>query len=125
MVSERRKSRLRGASKLGCTVIILAIALAGYLLYPVGRAYFNNWQLLDEMRTAARAASGIDDTTIRRRVLDRIRELGLPDEAVRNLRVRRTSSPRQILVTTKYEIQFDFMLGKYRYTFEPSARYVL
>lgn len=96
------------------------ISLGIYLGLPVGRAYFDYWSLKDEMQTQARLAAGVDDGTIRRRVLERIRALELPDEAARNLRVRRQN--RQIIISTNYEVTFDFRVKRVMHRFTPQAR---
>jgi hypothetical protein len=109
-----------GKARFGCLFTLLVIGAAVYLGLPFGKAYFDYWSLRDEMRTQVRLAAGVDDATILRRLQDRIRALGLPEPAARNLRVRRQA--RQIVVSTSYEITFNLQFTQYTHRFNPQAR---
>lgn len=117
----RWRSR-RGVSRLGCLFNLLLVAFVGYYGFQVGEAYLQYYRIVDEMRTQARLAASIDDATIQRRVLRKAKELGLPDEASRNLRIRRTTRPREIRITSSYERALELPFYRYVHTFTPEAR---
>ena len=64
--------------------------------------YFRYYRLLDEMQTEAHLSAGLDDGTIRRRIQAAVEEIGLPDAAGQQLVIRRTASPREIVIETRY-----------------------
>lgn len=109
-------------SRLGCLFALLVVAFLGYYGMEAGEAYLQYYRIVDEMRTQARLAASIDDATIRRRVVRKARELGLPEEASKNLRIRRTSRPREIRISSSYERALDLPFYRYVYTFTPEAR---
>jgi hypothetical protein len=63
--------------------------------------YIKYYQLLDEMQSQARLAPSLSDAVIQRRILDKVDELGLPDEA-QNVSVTRSSRPARIVIETRY-----------------------
>lgn len=123
MVTSRRRLSLdrRGMSRLGCLFSLLLVAVGIYYGVNIGSAYFDYWRLLDYMREQAKIAPGIDDATIRRRILVKIEELGLPEEA-RKVEIRRTTRPREIRIRTSYPAVLELPFYTYVHTFRPEAR---
>lgn len=117
-----RWANRRGASRIGCLFTLLVLAFVGYYGVQGGSIYFNYWQLRDEMRSQARFAPSIDDPTIQRRLVRKIRDLGLPDEAVRHLSIRRLARPREIRIRTSYEVILELPFYKRPLTLTPEAR---
>ena len=111
----------RGASRRGCLIWLLVLAAVLYYGIPIGGHVFRYLQLLDEMKSTVQFASTIEDVEIRRRVLNKIEALGLPSEA-RKLTIRRTARPREIRVSTAYDVMLDLPFTTYTYTFRPEAR---
>jgi hypothetical protein len=67
---------------------------------------FKTWQLKKEMKSQAGFARSIDDAAIRRRLVRKIESLELPTAARSNVAIRRILSPREIIITTEYEITY-------------------
>ena len=94
----------RGRRRLGCLFTLLILATLGYYGLDPGNMLFKSWQLEQEMKAQAGFAPSIDNAAIRRRLLRKIQSLELPDEARANLRIRRTFRPREIVITTEFEV---------------------
>lgn len=102
----RRARDRRGKARLGCLFFLLIVAVVAYYGVDVGTIYFKRWQMIDEMRVQAGFAPSIDDAAIRRRLLRKIESLDLPSDARSNLRIVRTLRPREIVISTRYEVTF-------------------
>ncbi len=112
----------RGASSSGCLLSLLLLVAALYYGVNVGEVFFRYYRLLDEMQTETRLAAGLDDGTIRRRVQAAIDEIGIPDSAgSRQLQVRRTDSPRQIVIETRYSEWVSLPFFNHSFSFHPRA----
>jgi len=110
----------RGASKLGC---LLSLALfAGAIIYggQIGRIYWRYYELMDEMTESARFAHTLNDDVIRRNLLARINELGLPADAKR-IDIRRAGPPWTIVIRSVYQEQLDLPGRSIKITFRPKA----
>jgi hypothetical protein len=113
-------SSRRGASSSGCLVSLLLFVAALYYGVNIGEVYFRYYRLLDEMQTEARLAPGLDDGTIRRRIQTAVEEIGLPDSAGgRQLLIRRTASPREIVIETRYSETVSLPFFNHRFSFHP------
>jgi hypothetical protein len=112
----------RGRVKAGCVLFLLIGAALCYFAFPVGVQAFKYYQLADEMKTQVRFAATVTDQELERRIVDRIEEIGLPDEAERNLSIRRGGRPPEIRMETSYDITFKFPFYSYTFTYEPKAR---
>lgn len=95
-----------GKVRLGCLFSILLVAAIGYYGVDAGTIFLKRWQLIDEMNVQAGFAPSIDDAAIRRRLNRKIESLELPEGARQNLRIRRTLRPREIIISTAYEVTF-------------------
>jgi len=112
----------RGASSSGCLLSLLLFVAALYYGVNVGEVFFRYYRLLDEMQTETRLAAGLNDDTIRHRVQAAIEEIGIPDSAgSRQLQVRRTDSPRQIVVETQYSEWVSLPFFNHSFSFHPRA----
>lgn len=113
-------SSRRGASSSGCLLSLLIFVAALYYGVNIGEVYFRYYRLLDEMQTEAHLAAGLDDGTIRRRIQSAIEEIGLPDSAgSRQLQVRRSSSPREIVIETRYSETVSLPFFNHSFSFHP------
>jgi hypothetical protein len=120
MVAFSRRAR-RGASKMGC--LLSVVLFAGAIVYggQIGKIYYRYYELVDEMQESARFARNRSDDAIRRTLLARIDELGLPEEA-RRIQVRRSGPPYAIRISTQYQERLDLPFGRPVYIrFRPKA----
>ena len=118
MVSPLLRSR-RGASKLGCLVSLALFV--GALTYGVriGRIYWRYYELVEDMKQSARFAQTQSDDVIRRNLMQRVDELGIPAEAKR-FGIRRAGPPWRILIRSEYRERLDLPFGSPRYlVFKP------
>jgi hypothetical protein len=122
MTSRRSPSRERGASRVGCLFLLLVFAAVAYFGLPVGVQAFRYYQFKDALATQVRFAGQSTDPIIRRNILASIKDLGLPDEAARNLTITRGGQPLEILIRTSYTITFEIPYYVRPYTFKPEAR---
>jgi len=112
----------RGASSSGCLLSLLLFVAALYYGVNIGEVYFRYYRLLDEMQTEAHLAAGLDDGTIRRRIQAAIEEIGIPDSAgTEQLQVRRSESPRQIVIETRYSEWVLLPFFNHSFSFHPRA----
>jgi len=111
----------RGASSTGCLFSLLLFVGLLYYGVNIGEVWFRYYRMIDELKGQARLAAGLDDATIRRRLQAAAGEIGLPDEAVQNIAVRRTASPREIRMETKYSETINLPLFHYTFHFNPKA----
>lgn len=117
----RRSGNRRGSSTLGCLLWLLAFAAVLYYGVHIGAVYWRYYQLVDEMRSEARVAPSLTDGVIRRRLVDRVDELGLPDEAAR-FKIRRSARPRMITIETEYRERVDLPFFQHVFVFRPRAQ---
>ena len=111
----------RGASSSGCLLSLLLFVAALYYGVNIGEVYFRYYRLLDEMQTETRIASGLDDGTIRRRIQAAIEEIGLPEAAGSSLVIRRTASPREIVIETRYSESVSLPFFNHSFSLHPRA----
>ena len=111
----------RGASRIGCLFTLLLVAVGGYYAANRGGVYWRYYQMKDAMRAEARLAPSIDDDVIRRRLVARADELGLPREAQR-FRIRRRSRPREIVISTEWQETIELPFVQRVLTMRPEVR---
>ncbi len=97
-------SNRHGKSRLGCLLTLVILVTIAYYGFDIGGVYLQRWQLKQEMKAQAGYAPSIDDNAIRRRLNRKIEELRLPEEAREELKIRRTLRPREITISTSYEV---------------------
>jgi len=110
----------RGSSRLGCLVSLALFVGALYYGIHIGEVYVRYYQLVEEMRSAARLAPSLDDGVIRRRLADKVDELDLPTEAHR-FRIQRTARPRSIIIETAYQETLKLPFFTHTFSFRPRA----
>lgn len=116
-----RRSR-RGASTLGCLVSLALFIAALYYGVQVGKIYYRYYALVDEMEAAARFASNRTDDAIRRSIIRKIDELGIPPEAKR-VQVRRSGPPYTIMIRTEYREPISLPVGPDHLVFRPRVEF--
>ena len=124
MVSTGRRRNERGAGKAGCLLTLLILVVVCYYGAGAVSSYFRYWQLLDEMKSQARLAPGLEDQVIRRRLVSKAQELQLPTEATRFV-IRRLSRPREIVISTSWQDTIDLPFYSWVVTLKPQARALL
>ena len=88
-----------GRSTLGCLVLLLLVAAAGYFAVNIGEVYFRHYEFRDDVRQEARFARMRSDAEIRMRLAAKADSLGLPAEAGR-VGIYRTAG--RITLTSEY-----------------------
>lgn len=125
MVKLRRRSGFnrRGVTRVGCLVWVLIGVVVAYTVVEAAEVYLPYWQIRDTMKTQAEFAPSITDDVIRRRILDRMDELGLPDAAARTLVIRRRQ--REITISTTYQAILELPFVTRIITLRPEVRQTL
>jgi hypothetical protein len=123
MVSDtvRLLGNRRGKSRLGCLIWLLVLSMAVYYGWGIGQHYLAYYQMLDEMQVQARVAKDLDDNVIHRRLSLKAEELDLPAEA-RLVVIRRLERPREVVITTSWQVFLEVPFYTRRVTFRPTAR---
>jgi len=121
MVTLRWLRGRRGASSTGCLFSLLVFVALLYYGVNIGEVYFRYYRLLDEMQSQARLAAALDDGTIRRRLQAAVQDIGVPEDASANIRIRRTLSPREISIETAYSESVHLPLFNHTFEFHPRA----
>ena len=122
MVKASPRLNERGIGRTGCLVYILVGVAVFYFGLPIAGVYITDYRLVNEMRTQARFAPSIDDATIRRRLFQTISDLGIPEEAGRRLRVIRPTRPREIVISTSYQVTIELPFVTKVLNFDPEVR---
>lgn len=110
----------RGNSTLGCLLWVLGMAVVLYYGSHIAQRYFDYYQLQEEMRSQARLAPGLTDPVIRRRIADRIDQLGLNIDP-RKVKITRGGRPRRIIIETEYADTVVLPAFKRVFIFRPRA----
>ena len=111
-----------GKGSGGCLMTLVIFALVVYFGLPVAEVYVRQYTFSEEMSTNARLATTLTDAVIRRRLIDKADELGLPPEAVKNLKIRRTGgSDRMITIDSEYAETVKRPFFTYTFTIRPHA----
>ena len=115
-----------GKGTLGCLVWVLVLIVVGYVGTQFGRPWFRYRQFQDEMKTVAEFAQTITDSAMRGRIMATADSLELPVAAKRNLRVRRETNPRRLVIESEYAdtIRLPF-IGEKILTFKPQVQEAL
>ena len=110
----------RGTSTRGCLLTLLVLAVGLYYGINIGEVYYRYFQLREEMNSQVRLAPSLSDGVIRRRLVAKAEDLGLPDEAKR-FKIQRNARTRRITVETEYEESVDLPFFNHTFTLTPSA----
>ena len=108
----------RGASRIGCLVVLLILTAIGYFGFNAGEAYFTFYRYQDRMKTEARFAATNSDAVIRNHIQNFADSLGLP-EAARNVVVRR--GQHEIYIYANYIVRVELPGQVKEVHFNPSA----
>ena len=109
----------RGRSSLGCLLVLLLLTAAGYFTVNLGEAYWRFYRYQDAMKQEARFAGRRTDEVIAQRLRVKADSIGLPEEAIRRLRVRRT--PNRLRISSEYVETIEMPLVVRQLRFEPHA----
>ena len=111
-----------GRGGLGCLISVLLLVLIGYMGVKFLPPYMRYQQFRDEMRTEARFATTMTDSTIRNTLVARADTLGLPPAAKRIVIARRGGHPATITISAEYiERVILPILGLKLLHYKPSA----
>ena len=114
------KRARRGASRLGCLLLLVLLAAAAYFAVNVGEVYYRYYRFRDAMGQQARFAVRASDVSVQQRLRAVADSLGLP-EAAGNVSIRR--SPGLIEVWSEYFEQVELPLFVREFHFTPSAEH--
>ena len=110
----------RGASTLGCLILILLLAAAVYFAFGFGEAYFRAYQFKDAIRSDAEFASTLTDAKISSHLAAVADSLDLPPVAGD---VTVTRSQRTITISSDYDEVIKLPFKKERVIhFHPMVR---
>lgn len=87
---------------MGCLISIVLLVLVGYMGMKFIPPFMRYQQFRDEMRTDARFATTMQDSTIRNGLMARADTLGLPLAARRIQIARRSGRPSTIRISAEY-----------------------
>ncbi|MGH7562762.1 MAG: hypothetical protein ACRENB_17285 [Gemmatimonadales bacterium] len=110
----------RGVSTIGCLFTALIVAVVLYYTLDIGRAYWDYYKLLDQMKTTARFAQTQSDEQILRTLRGTVDELGLPFEAKRFV-IRRFRTPPMVRIRTEYQVIVELPFTHRAIRFQPSV----
>jgi hypothetical protein len=109
----------RGASRLGCLIVLLILAAVAYVAVDLGEAYFRFYQFKDAMGQEARFATTKTDDQITNRLAALADTLQLPPGAELILIQR---SPTTITISSDYDEVIKLPMKKEQVLhFHPSA----
>ena len=119
MTRLRDRAGKSGIGCLGSIVLIVAVIYFGGRFIPPFIAYE---QFRDEMKSNARFATTLPDSTIRMHLLAQVDTLGLPPEARKILIRRRPGRPPTITISTDYYAKVNVpIFGIKLLHFKPTA----
>jgi hypothetical protein len=108
----------RGASTLGCLVMVALFAAALYYGIHIGGMYWRYYELLDDMRQQARFAATVTDSAIQVHLQAQADSLLGRSPA---FRIVRGGRPNHISIETQYSETVDLPLLKRTFVFRPHA----
>jgi hypothetical protein len=92
-----------GKGSGGCLMTLVVFGAVLYFGLPIAEVYVRQYSFSEEMRSQARLAPGLTDAVIRRRIADKADQLGLPPEAMKNLKIKRTAGrDKHITIDSEY-----------------------
>ena len=110
----------RGTSTRGCLLTLLLLAVVLYYGINLGEVYLRYSRLQQEMRSQVRLAPSLSDGVIRRRLVAKAEDLGLPDEA-KSFKIQRSARPRRITIEAEYQESVDLPFFNHTFTLTPRA----
>ena len=94
----------RGASRIGCLLLLLIVAAVGYFGSNIGEAYFKFLRYQDRMKSEAKFASHTTDAKMKMDLASFADSLGLP-EAAQHITVRRGTN--EIFIYANYYVHLE------------------
>jgi hypothetical protein len=111
-----------GRGGLGCLISVVILVLIGYMGMKFIPPYMRYQEFRDEMRTEARFATTMNDSTIRNTLVARADTLGLPPAARRILISRRGGHPATVTISAEYIEEVNLpIFGVKLLHYKPSA----
>lgn len=101
------KIREHGDSKLGCAIWLILLLATTWVLWKAIPVKVNASELYDYMTDQAKYAGGLPAETLKKRILERADELGLPVEP-KNLSVEKMSGRIRMSVDFTVPLNFSF-----------------
>lgn len=108
----------RGASTLGCLLVLLIVATVAYFGINVGQVYWRYYEYQDDMKQEARFAGANTNDKILTRLRARADSLGLPEDA-RGIGIRR--GEHNIAIEAEYYERLEFPMYSKDILFHPHA----
>lgn len=124
MVSRTVFASRRGAGQIRHLLFLLFVVVIAYYGVGVGSVFLREFRMEREMKNQARMAPGLDDETIRRRLVSKADALGLPEPA-RRFVIQRRARPREIVIRTSWQEPLDLPFLQIVVTLNPVARSAL
>lgn len=115
-------TRRRGASTLGCLIMLLIVSAVGYFGFNAGEVYFRYYRFEDAMKQEARFANHNADDVIVRRLRSFADSLDLP-EGAQHIGIKRTT--RTFQVWSDYYEHIELPLTVREIHFTPRAESAL
>ena len=112
----------RGATKLGCLILLLVGATVAYFGLPIGEVYYRYYRFSDAMEQEVGFARSRSDDAIRRHLWAYADSLGLPEHAG-NVVVRRNA--KEIVISAEWTGHVELPLFVREFHFSPRASGVL
>jgi hypothetical protein len=99
MVTDRSR---QGGGTFGCLLSLVVLIAIVYMGSTLGRPYFRFQRYNAEVKSMARFAGSLSDSTIRLRLRAQVDSLGLPP-AARQITIKRSVEPDRVLITVEYD----------------------
>lgn len=110
--------RDRGMTALGCLVVLVFLAVLGFVGYKIGDAYWTYYQVREQVRQAltwAVAGQAKDEAAIVQKTITYVASTGLQLKS-RNVRI--TQSPENLTLTVFWTHDLEFPYYTYPLDFE-------
>jgi hypothetical protein len=111
-------TRRRGASNLGCLVMLILFGIVIYVGVNIGGVYWRAYQFQDDMRQLMKYTPNRPNDAILLRLRAAADSLGLPDEAKR-IEIRR--SAQAVEIEAEYDEHVELPLFKRDFHMHPHA----
>jgi len=121
LVHAPTEPRRTAATWFRSLVLASTLAVAIYYGGPIASVYVRYWRLVNEMEVDAEIAPGINDQALRRRLVAKIDQLGLPQAAAR-FKIERTRNPSAIEISTVYQETLKLPFHALVVTLSPEVR---
>lgn len=114
----RRHTAQRGEGQIGCILGLIVLLAAGYIAYKMIPVKVRAADLRQEITDVARSAGVYKEPQIRKRIMEKAEELGLPLDPD-NLIVERRSD--RVYIEATYTVPVEFPGYTYQWNFRHVA----